>query len=314
MQLQYLYYFVEIARQKSISKASQLLYVSQPTLSMAIHALEKELNITVFIRSNKGVSLTTEGQQLYKYATEVLNQVSRMEQISADRPRKVLTVASCQNIVALSSVIAQYYEALTEESAAIELLELRIDSVVKKVADREADIGFLMINQTQIRELKQELRHKKLAYHSLGTDGWVAYVGPKNPNYNCEIVNIRSLMPFPVVRQNDDFYSTLTTKNLIIDGISLSELNQKVIYMNSSSFIINFIKRTTAYRLGVTLVQMESEEMGLHAIPIRNCDVSVDVGWISREGEALSADAEMFIELLTREIQQRLASYKLSAQ
>ena len=66
-----LYHIFHIVAQKgNISQAARELYISQPAISKSIRRLEKNLNTTLFKRSSRGVSLTTEGELLYKYTEE----------------------------------------------------------------------------------------------------------------------------------------------------------------------------------------------------------------------------------------------------
>jgi len=61
MTLQQLTYIVTVAECKNITEAAEKLFISQPSLSAAIHNLEKEMGVVVFNRSNKGVTVTREG-------------------------------------------------------------------------------------------------------------------------------------------------------------------------------------------------------------------------------------------------------------
>ena len=63
MTLQQLRYAVTIADMKSMNKAASELFVSQPALSNTIHDLEEELQIEIFLRTNRGIVVTTEGEE-----------------------------------------------------------------------------------------------------------------------------------------------------------------------------------------------------------------------------------------------------------
>ena len=65
MELKFLKYFVEIAEQKSMRKAADRLYVTQPNLTRAMQSLEDEMGTKLFVRTNHGVTLTTIGESLY---------------------------------------------------------------------------------------------------------------------------------------------------------------------------------------------------------------------------------------------------------
>ena len=68
--LNFLKYYYEVANAKNITKASEILNISQPALTKAIKELENELNTTLLIRNKKGVVLTEQGKILYEYTKE----------------------------------------------------------------------------------------------------------------------------------------------------------------------------------------------------------------------------------------------------
>ena len=64
MTLQQLKYAITVAETGTITEAANKLYISQPSLTNAIHELEKEMNIIIFNRTNKGISISKEGRFL----------------------------------------------------------------------------------------------------------------------------------------------------------------------------------------------------------------------------------------------------------
>lgn len=77
MELRVLRYFVETAREESMTRAAEKLHVTQPTLSKQIKELEEELGQQLFVRGNYHVRLTPEGKTLYKRARDILDMVER---------------------------------------------------------------------------------------------------------------------------------------------------------------------------------------------------------------------------------------------
>lgn len=75
MEIRVLRYFVEAAREKSMTNAAQKLHVTQPTLSKQIKELEEELGQKLFVRGNYHIRLTPEGEILYKRALDILEMV-----------------------------------------------------------------------------------------------------------------------------------------------------------------------------------------------------------------------------------------------
>ena len=79
MTLQQLRYIVMVAETGTITEAAGKLYISQPSLTNAIHELEKEMNITIFNRTNKGISVSKEGEEFLSYARQILDQAAILE-------------------------------------------------------------------------------------------------------------------------------------------------------------------------------------------------------------------------------------------
>lgn len=73
MTLQQLKYCVLAAQKGSITEAAKELFISQPSLTGAIKELEREMNITIFDRTNKGVEVSKEGEIFLGYARQVLD-------------------------------------------------------------------------------------------------------------------------------------------------------------------------------------------------------------------------------------------------
>lgn len=82
MNIQYLRYALEIAKTKSINKASENLYISQPNLSRAIKKLEEEAGIKIFSRSSRGIELTIAGDEFLAHAQNVIEEIDKMERLN----------------------------------------------------------------------------------------------------------------------------------------------------------------------------------------------------------------------------------------
>lgn len=79
MTLQQLHQVITIAESRSMNEASRKLFVSQPNLSAVVRELEEEAGITIFIRSNRGIVLTPEGEEFIGYAKQVVEQYHLLE-------------------------------------------------------------------------------------------------------------------------------------------------------------------------------------------------------------------------------------------
>ncbi|HOO27930.1 MAG TPA: LysR family transcriptional regulator, partial [Lachnospiraceae bacterium] len=80
MTLQQLKYVVMVAEKGTISEAAKELFISQPSLTSAVKELERELQITIFTRTNKGIVVSNEGNIFLGYARQVLEQANLLEE------------------------------------------------------------------------------------------------------------------------------------------------------------------------------------------------------------------------------------------
>ena len=92
MNLTQLKYFYAVCEYKTISKAAEHLFITQPSLSNAIKELEREFGVTLFVRRYKGIELTKEGETLFKMGKELLTQFEHTEHIMKEmgKERKIL--------------------------------------------------------------------------------------------------------------------------------------------------------------------------------------------------------------------------------
>lgn len=95
MEFKQLESFAAVVRLRSFTRAAEQLYISQPTISTHIRALEEELNMRLILRTTKSIEVTVEGQKLYDYAVNILQLRDRMmQECSADAKRIIHLGAS----------------------------------------------------------------------------------------------------------------------------------------------------------------------------------------------------------------------------
>lgn len=76
-------YFIKICQTRSISKAAEMLHVSQPALSKAILSVENELGLSLFKRTKSGMDLTKEGEMLFTQALRIVDEMNNFDNIVA---------------------------------------------------------------------------------------------------------------------------------------------------------------------------------------------------------------------------------------
>nr|WP_317324674.1 selenium metabolism-associated LysR family transcriptional regulator [uncultured Flavonifractor sp.] len=104
MQIKQLEAFLQVARQRSFSKAAETLYLTQPTVSAHVAALEEELGARLVVRSTRELRLTPAGRVLERYAAEILGLCQR----AAQDVRTAASSISGTLVIAASTVPSQY--------------------------------------------------------------------------------------------------------------------------------------------------------------------------------------------------------------
>lgn len=89
MNLQQLYYFIDVVKLKHITRAAELNHISQSTLSTAIKNLETELGVALIEKSGRGIEITEHGKIFYKYVEDSLrslnNGVKQIEELKREQ-------------------------------------------------------------------------------------------------------------------------------------------------------------------------------------------------------------------------------------
>lgn len=148
MQLNYLKYVIAIAEHGSLNKASQYLYVSQQHLSKVIHQLEKELGVTIFIRNQWGMTLTTQGEKILAFAQQYSRESKAIEQLIQieylKSVRGVVNIGSMKTGAAMiiPQILCKYYKSYPEISLNIDNGDS--DEVIQMLKEHTVDIAIIL--------------------------------------------------------------------------------------------------------------------------------------------------------------------------
>lgn len=190
MNVLFLKYAVEIAKAGSISKAAENLCVSQPNLSRAVKELEKELNIEIFERNAKGMSLTPDGEKLVSYGKKILEELDYVERTlkNGGQEKKLFSI-SVPRASYIGDAIAHFSLALKKEES-IELLyeETNAKKTIKGVTDGSFKLGIIRFPSSHDRFYKELLDEKGLVGEVITEFSYTLLMNKNNPM--CELDQI----------------------------------------------------------------------------------------------------------------------------
>lgn len=198
MTLQQLKYVVEVAKEQSISKAAKKLFISQPSLTNAIKDLEKEMQINIFIRTNKGISLSKEGEIFLGYARQVLEQAYLLEERYLHHSRKKPQFCiSTQHYSFAVNAFVDLIKKYGQDEYDFSLRETQTYEIIEDVAKMKSEIGILYLNDFNKVVIQKLIKKYNLLFHSLLSVKPHIFVSSKNPLAQKKKVNLEELQPYP---------------------------------------------------------------------------------------------------------------------
>lgn len=167
--LQQLRYIIEVAECGSINAASQQLYVSQPTLSTTIKDTEQELGISIFNRTNRGITLTNEGTEFIGYARQILQQFDLFEArySNSNSAAKGRLCVSSQHYAFCVHAFVDLAEECDEEEYNFSLRETRTAEVIDDVKEFRSEIGVLYLSEFNRKVLTKAFSDAGLTFTPL---------------------------------------------------------------------------------------------------------------------------------------------------
>lgn len=159
MTLQQLHQVITIAESRSMNEASRKLFVSQPNLSAVVRELEEEAGITIFIRSNRGIVLTPEGEEFIGYAKQVVEQYHLLESRYISSASKKKFSVSMQHYTFAVKAFVEVVKTVGMEEYEFAVHETQTNQVIENVRNMKSELGILFLskfNEAVLQKLFRE--------------------------------------------------------------------------------------------------------------------------------------------------------------
>jgi DNA-binding transcriptional LysR family regulator len=298
--LQQLKYVIEVASRGSINEAAKRLFISQPSLSNAIKDLEEEMQITIFERTNKGISLSKEGAEFLSYARQVIEQTELLESRFLNaKPSPQHFAVSTQHyafaVNAFVSLVQQY--GLDEYELA--LRETKTYEIIEDVKGLRSEIGILYMNEFNGKVIDKLLKAANLQFNSLVTARPHIFISIKNPLAKQSIVTIDQLQHYPYLYFEQGEYNSFHFSEEILSTLS----HKKSIRVNDRATLFNLLIGLNGYTISTGVLSADLNGNEIIPVPL-DCEETIEVGWISHRNASLSKLGSAYIEALKQAIAQ----------
>lgn len=303
MTFQQLNYLVEISKCGSINKAAQKLFLSQSGISIAIKELEEELNITFFIRTNKGVTFTPEGKEFLSHAVSLLDSKKRLEKMySENRGNAASTYFSIatQRYPFVEDAFMKFVKAHGSETYRLQLIETSIEDVVEDISSHNADIGIVSESDLTEKIIGKLLESRELEFFPMFSVKPCVYVRAGHPLCGRKSLREDDLEGYPYITFEQ-------SQGVAIDFSEECQLfnnntpSQRIV-INTRETALDLIAGSDAVTTGSGLLARGISPEGVVSIPLEG-QPDIKLGYLLPSGSKLTPLAQEFVNFLKEAIQ-----------
>lgn len=293
MKLQQLRYLIAISEYGSFNIAAQNLYVSQSNLSTAIKELERELDITIFTRSNRGVTLTNDGSELLGYARQVVEQADMLEErYSPSEAKHARLAVSTQHYAFSVQAFMQVADEFEGDEYDFILRECSTGEIIDDVRTFRSELGILYTDDFNRRVLGKAFSDANVAYFPLFEANVHVFVSENHPLAGEKVLKLSDLDPYPRYS-----FEQGTTNSFYYSEEPFSHLtHKKNIRISDRGTLTNLLTHHNGYTLSTGVLSSEMHA-GIVSIPLETT-ATMEVGYIMHNERRPNKLLMSFIERL----------------
>ena len=296
MTLQQLKYVIEVADRGSITEAAKSLFIAQPSLSAAIHELEEEIGVTLFLRSNRGVLITPDGAEFLGYARQVVQQAALIEDkyIAHSALRQRFCI-STQHYSFTAGAFVELVRAQGGEAYEFILREGKTYDTINDVRTLRSEMGVIYLCSFNEAVISKMLREANLVFSELLTARPHIFVGRDNPLAKKERVTLEDLRPLPCLTYEQGDQNAFYFSEEI-----LSTLNHyKSIKVTDKSTIVDLMVGTDGYTISSGMCPAYLRGDAVVSIPLE-VDEVIRIGVITHRDYRPTKLGQMYLDILHR--------------
>lgn len=300
MTLQQLKYVITVAETGTITEAANRLYVSQPSLTNAIHELEKEMNIVIFNRTNKGITLSKEGDDFLGYARQVLEQAAILEDKYKGNPggKKQFCVSTQHYSFAVNAfvdLIKQY----GQEEYDFSLRETQTYEIIEDVSRMKSEIGILYVSSQNEEIIRKLIAKNDLKFEELFVAKPHVFISARHPLAEKEAISLDDLEEYPYLSFEQGEYNSFYFSEEILSTLD----RKKNIKVRDRATLFNLVIGLNGYTVSSGVISKELNGENIIAKPLL-VDEYMKIGTITQKNMAPSRYGAVYMEALRHHIDQ----------
>ena len=286
MTLAQLRYAITVAGASSMNEAAGKLFISQPSLSASIKELEAEVGVELFKRTNRGISVTPEGEEFIGYARQVVEQYNLIESkyILKENTKKKFGV-SMQHYTFAVKAFVEMVKQFGMDEYEFEIHETKTYDVIEDVKNCKSEIGVLYINDFNKKVLTK-------LFHQSGVECHIyVYLWKGHPLASKKEITLEELEEYPCLSfdqgHNNSFY--------FAEEVLSTYDYKRLIKANDRATFLNLMIGLNGYTLCSGIMCEELNGSDYCAVKLKSDEI-MTIGYISRKGVPISPLGKKYLE------------------
>ena len=296
MTLQQLRYVTAVAETGTITEAANRLYISQPSLTNAIHELEKEMNVVIFNRTNKGITLSKEGEDFLGYARQVLEQAAILEdRYKGSGGGKKQFCVSTQHYSFAVNAFVDLIKTYGQEEYDFSLRETQTYEIIEDVAKMKSEIGILFQNDFNEAVIGKLLKSHDLEFHLLFVAKPHVFISRKHPLAEKNVITNEELEQYPYLSfeqgEHNSFYFS--------EEIFSPSERKKNIRVRDRATLFNLLIGLNGYTVCSGVIDKKLNGKDIIAVPLAD-ESEMRIGYIVHKKGVLSRLGSTYLGALNK--------------
>lgn len=296
MTLQQLKYVITVAETGTITDAANRLFISQPSLTNAIHELEKEMNIVIFHRTNKGISISKEGEDFLGYARQVLEQAAVLEdKYKRNNGGKKHFCVSAQHYSFAVNAFVDLIKEYGQEEYDFSLRETQTYEIVDDVARMRSEIGIIFIDDFNEKVITKILKSHELEFHQLFVAKPHVFISRKHPLAQKEIITNEELEIYPYLSFEQGEHNSFYFSEEVFSAFE----RKKNIRVRDRATLFNLLIGLNGYTVCSGVIDKKLNGKDIIAVPLSG-ENDMRIGYITHKKSVLSRLGNTYLEALKK--------------
>jgi len=296
MTLVQLKYVITVANASSMNEAARSLFISQPSLSSAIKELEEEVGVEIFRRTNRGISLTPEGEEFIGYAKQVVEQYQLMKTkyIDKERTKKIFSV-SMQHYTFAVDAFVELVKQFGMDEYEFAVYETRTYDVIENVKNFKSEIGILYMNDFNSKVLTKLFHEFNLEFHEILKCSVYVYMWKGHPLSQKKEITLEDLKEYPCLSfdqgANHSFY--------FAEEVLSTYEYKRLIKASDRATFLNLMVGLNGYTLCSGIICEKLNGTDYCAVKLKSDEV-MTIGYLVRRGTKISRLGRRYLEEISK--------------